>query len=211
MKRHERIEEHYLGILRKEGRGPESVGRLCEELEISEREFFEVYPNLQAVERRFWSSRVEEIVRNLEDGDEFQGFSARERLLAFYFAFLDHSLNYRSLLLLRVNRPPAVPHPSLKGLTDRFEEFADGLIRHGIESGELPERGPVSRFYGKGFVLNFLTVNHFYLHDESEGYERTDAFVEKSVALLFDLVGRQALDRALDLGRFLLPKQLQRG
>ena len=38
----------------------------------------------------------------------------------------------------------------------------------------------------------------------------TDAFIEKSVTALFDLMGRQPLDSGFDLLRFLLPRALTR-
>jgi hypothetical protein len=43
--------------------------------------------------------------------------------------------------------------------------------------------------------------------DDSKGFERTDAFVEKSAAVAFDLIRTQALDSAVDLARFLLPRR----
>jgi hypothetical protein len=43
----------------------------------------------------------------------------------------------------------------------------------------------------------------FNLRDDSEGYERTDEFIEKTVKLAFDLIRTQAIDSAFDLGRFL--------
>ena len=44
-----------------------------------------------------------------------------------------------------------------------------------------------------------------YLKDESDEFERTDAFIEKTVTLAFDLFRAQVLDSAADLLRFLLP------
>ena len=43
----------------------------------------------------------------------------------------------------------------------------------------------------------------FNLQDDSEGYERTDEFIEKTVKLAFELIRTQAIDSALDLGKFL--------
>jgi hypothetical protein len=48
-------------------------------------------------------------------------------------------------------------------------------------------------------------VIDFSLKDDSRGYERTDAFIEKSVAVAFDLIRTQVVDSALDLARFLAP------
>jgi ubiquinone biosynthesis protein COQ9 len=45
----------------------------------------------------------------------------------------------------------------------------------------------------------------FLLKDESKRFERTDAFIEKTVAFAFDVIRTQAIDSAFDLARFLAP------
>jgi hypothetical protein len=50
----------------------------------------------------------------------------------------------------------------------------------------------------------------FNLKDESEKFERTDAFIEKSTTVFFDLMGRQVLDSGFDLVRFMLPNVMRR-
>jgi ubiquinone biosynthesis protein COQ9 len=59
--------------------------------------------------------------------------------------------------------------------------------------------------YPRALRLLLRSVVAFHLKDESTKFERTDAFIEKSVAVLFDLMGRQVLDSGFDLLRFLLP------
>jgi hypothetical protein len=51
--------------------------------------------------------------------------------------------------------------------------------------------------------LNFLFVLTFWLNDNSKGFEKTDESIERSVNLAFDLMGKSALDAALDFGKFL--------
>jgi ubiquinone biosynthesis protein COQ9 len=48
-------------------------------------------------------------------------------------------------------------------------------------------------------------VISFLLKDESQRFERTDAFIEKTVAFAFDVIRTQAIDSAFDLARFLAP------
>jgi ubiquinone biosynthesis protein COQ9 len=64
--------------------------------------------------------------------------------------------------------------------------------------------------YSSALRLLFRSVVAFNLKDDSAKFERTDAFIEKSVTLLFDLMGRQVLDSGFDLLRFLLPGVLRR-
>jgi ubiquinone biosynthesis protein COQ9 len=53
--------------------------------------------------------------------------------------------------------------------------------------------------------IHFRAVIAFLLKDESQRFERTDAFIEKTVAFAFDLIRTQAIDSGIDLARFLVP------
>jgi hypothetical protein len=54
--------------------------------------------------------------------------------------------------------------------------------------------------------LLLRSVIDFHVKDTSARYERSDAYVEKSVNLAFDLLRTQAIDSAFDLLRFLVPR-----
>ena len=43
----------------------------------------------------------------------------------------------------------------------------------------------------------------FWLSDTSKGFEKTDAFIEKSVNVVFEVFDNTRLDTILDLGKFL--------
>jgi hypothetical protein len=47
----------------------------------------------------------------------------------------------------------------------------------------------------------------FWIKDNSKGFEATDAAIEKSVNLGFDLVGPGPLDSIIDFGRFLISQR----
>ena len=49
------------------------------------------------------------------------------------------------------------------------------------------------------------SVIDYFVKDTSRGFERTDAYIEKSTALAFDVMQTQAIDSAFDLLRFLAP------
>jgi ubiquinone biosynthesis protein COQ9 len=79
-------------------------------------------------------------------------------------------------------------------------------VRHATATGEIAERGRLGGLYPQALYLHFRAVIDFYVKDTSPRYERTDAFVEKSVTLAFDLLRTQAIDSAFDLLRFLAPR-----
>ncbi len=203
----ERILQAYMDHLREHGNAPESVFKFCKALEIDERSFFSEFSSFETVENTFWQRSVGRVIDSVSSGEEWAGFSARQRMLSFLFAFFEDALGMRSLMLLRFSKiqPLSKPH-WLKGFEGRFSEFAKSLIEHGIDNNEIAERGRLSALYPDALYLLLRGAIDYNLKDDSEGYERTDAFIEKSVNLTFDLLRTQAIDSAFDLARFLLPK-----
>jgi hypothetical protein len=161
---------------------------------------------LDAVETHWWRGMMNDIIVSVESGAEWPTFSARHRMLAFLYAFTTATLDHRSLLLLRLGHTsPLKSVPQWSALEDRYEQFAKSILTLGRQQGEIASRGPVSAIYPKALRLLLRSVVAFHLKDDSPKFERTDAFIEKSVAVLFDLMGHQVLDSGFDLLRFLLP------
>ena len=207
----QQILDAYEDHLRREGHPPVSVFRFAEAHGFTERDFFAEFPCLQAVESSWWVTKLEHVIASVESGPEWPTFTARHRMLAFLFAFAEAALNYRSLLLIRLQgRSVLTNPPELSAFEDRFLNFAHRLLDHGRTSGEIASRGPLGRLYPQAAYRLFRSVIDFHLRDDSPRYERTDAFIEKSTTVLFDLIGRQVLDSGFDLIRFLLPKWTSR-
>lgn len=201
------ILEHYIQTLRDTGKPPVSVSAVCTALNLGEREFFTAFATLDAVEARYWEAIVDRVVLAVEAGAEWPGFNARQRLLAFFYAFCEESLDCRSLMLLRLAPLGPLARPAiLRGFENRFKQFAETVVSHGIAGNEIAGRGKLSMLYPEAIYLQFRAIIDFNLKDDSAGFERTDAFIEKSAALAFDLLAVQAIDSAWDLMRFLLPK-----
>jgi hypothetical protein len=76
------------------------------------------------------------------------------------------------------------------------------LVTEGKDTTEVAER-PFTNQYEKAFWLHFLFITRFWVNDDSSDFEKTDAAIEKSVNLAFDLVGKGPLDSMLDFAKFL--------
>ena len=206
-----RLLNAYEAHFRREGHPPTTVFRFAENHGFTEREFFSEFPSLAAVESAWWVSKLDHVIAAVEAGPEWSSFTARHRMLAFLFAFAEASLDFRSLLLLRLHgRSILANPPELADFEKRFLTFANRLLEHGRLSGEIASRGPLSRLYPQAAYRLFRSVIDFHLRDASPRYERTDAFIEKSTSVLFDLIGKQVLDSGFDLLRFLIPKWTSR-
>jgi AcrR family transcriptional regulator len=189
------------------GQPPATVLALCEPLGVAERDFYNEFGSLDAVEGVFWEDLLAKTLSAVESGAEWEGFGARQRMLAFLYAFLEKSLDVRTVLLFRFRNLSPMCNPDwLRGMERRFKEWTKGLVATGVSGGEIAERGRLAGLYPAALYLLLRAVIDFNVKDTSPRYERSDAFVEKSVNLAFDLMRTQAIDSAFDLLRFLAPR-----
>lgn len=206
METRQRIEEAYIDHLREHGRPPVSVFRFCKDLEVEERDFFSEFPHFDAVESSFWGRLVDRVAEAASVREGWDGYNARQKFLSFLYLFQEELLAYRSLFLLRFHgKPSMMTPPNLKGLEDGFRAFVKPVLDAGRENGEIAKRGRLDKLQAGGLYLHLRSVIDFALKDDSKGYERTDAYIEKSTSVVFDALATQTLDSALDLVRFLLP------
>lgn len=206
MDNREKLLSGFRDFMGRHGHPPASVPAMCEPLGVPERDFYTEFGSIEALESSFWEDLVAKTITAVEAGPEWQGFGARQRLLAFLFAFLEKSLDVRTVLLFRFRSLSPLCNPEwLRGMEQRYKEWASDLVAHASATGEIADRGRLSGLYPAAFYLHLRAVIDFNVKDTSARYERSDAFVEKSTHLAFDLLRTQAIDSAFDLLRFLAP------
>ena len=90
----------------------------------------------------------------------------------------------------------------LKDLRKSVKRFAEELIEEGNEDKSRFTTNPVELF-SEATWAQLLLLMKFWLSDTSKGFEKTDAFIEKSVNVVFEVFDNTRLDTILDLGKFL--------
>ncbi len=207
----QQLYDSYIDHLLEHGKPPVSVYKFCKDNGIQEAEFFKQAASFEALESEFWASKADELIGSIQSGDEWGGFDARQRMLTFLFALSEQFLGMRSLVLLRFGHLKLTARPNwLDGWQDSVREFCKSVVAHGKESGTIADRGRISESYPDALLLATRSMIDYFVKDTSKGFERTDAYIEKSVALAFDLMQTQAIDSAFDLLRFLAPKSSSR-
>ena len=208
-----KIKEAYLDHLLEHGQAPPSVYQFTKRLKMPEATFYEHYNSFASLERAIWRSFFDQALEQIQGDEVYREYSAREKLLAFYYTWVEVLKNNRSYVTFRVlpmglsgvNRPGR--GRMSVGLLSRFKEgfldFANELIMEGKETDEVVDRPLISNNYGEGLWQQVLFVLNFWVQDDSQNFERTDVAIEKAVNLSFDLMGRSALDSAFDFARFL--------
>jgi hypothetical protein len=199
------INKAYITYLLTNGKRPPSVFKFCLDNGIKEDAFYNVAGSFDALEAVIWRGFLDKTVAALTADKEYQSFKIRERILAFYFALLEELKANRSFVLLtldgrhRLEQVPVV----LKAFKKSFEGYIESILKEGKASGEIASRPYLDKSYPQLFWLHMAFILFYWIKDSSAGFEHTDAAVEKSVNLAFDLIGKGAVDSAIDFARFI--------
>jgi AcrR family transcriptional regulator len=176
----------------------------------TEQAFYEHYSGLEALEKAIYATWLNQAYDQCSQSEPWQGYSTREKLLSLFYTFIETVKPNRTFAVFLKNRD-TVKLPKwpayLSGLHNRFLELVKPIVQEGIINKEFAERKWLDERYADGLWLNFLFVLTFWLNDQSAGFEKTDAAIEKSVNLATDLIGKGPLDAALDFGKFLFQQK----
>lgn len=201
----------YIETLLTEKEALQSVLAFCKAIEIEEREFYDHFNSLDAIEKEIWVHIFEEIESNLNKEKAYKSGTSREKVLYFYYTFVEILKGYRSYILFKRGKSnPVKATKEIGELSDfkvKFEEWIQMVIEEGLETEEIVNRQRISENYYRVFWGHLLFVLEFWIKDDSRGFEKTDAAIEKSVNLAFELIGRGPLDQAIDFAKFLFQNQ----
>jgi len=198
------LKKAYIAHVLMEEKEPRSVYAFATHNKLTEEEFYAHYNSLEILERSLWADWFAEVTDMLEQDETFAAYSMREKVLALYYSLFEKLRANRSYVIYRFGHAKHEPDPRfLRAMKEQFKTFVDGLINEGKSSGEVMDR-PFASQYVQAFWIQFLFVAHFWVRDESEGFAKTDAAIEKSVNLAFDLIGNGPIDRIIDFAKFFL-------
>jgi len=195
----------YMDYLLINGKKPATVYKFCKDLGISESEFYKVGNSFEALETHIWAGFMERALTATKDDKQFSSFSAREKLLALYFTLMEILKQNRSFAILTsgIRFGQDMIPVCLKDFRSKFESFVAEIMGEGKSSGEVAGRPFLDQRYPQLFWLHLVVLIGYWKDDISLDFENTDAFIEKSVNLAFDLIGKGTLDNAIDFAKFL--------
>ena len=200
--------ETYRIYVLENGKPPPSVFAFCRLLEIGEEEFFAEFPTLESLEGAIWAERVHHVREMLEADEEYATYPPRQKALAFFYTFLEAIRGQRSWYLARFPRKFPAPDPkTLERFRKSFLEWAEPVAAEEVGEGKLATKLKADKKVAKLLYGHFRAILKYHLEDDSENFESTDAFVEKSSRLFFDLADTRIPESAADFFRFLSGKK----
>jgi hypothetical protein len=201
----ESIQSAYIDYVLTQGEQPKSVYVFAKNNEITEEEFYRFFGSFEALEQNIWAETATKTITEIKTQEIWPQYSSREKALSFFYSFFELLKSSRSFAIYSFNRQPkGLSHPrALDTLKVIVENFADEVIKEGLESGELADRRFLSKRYKDGLWMQFGFVLNFWINDNSAGFEKTDEAIEKGVNVTFDLFQRSPIDNLLEYGKFL--------
>ena len=183
---------------------PVSVFKFCKENDIDESVFYASYASLDTVKLAVWKAFYDNAHQLLTKNKDFAQLTRKDRLLTFYYTFFEVLLLNRSyvLLALQHGKQPLKHLGQLKTLRGAVKSFAEELIEEGNENKSDFAKNPTALF-SEATWGQLLFLLRFWMNDTSKGFEKTDALIEKSVVVAFEVFDNTRLDTLLDLGKFL--------
>ncbi len=201
----EKIKKAYVEHVLEHGTRPASIFKFVKELKIKEEVFYESFNSFENIDKQIWLDLFQETINRLHTDEVFEEYSVREKLLAFFYTWIEVLKSQRSFIL---ETTPKAQKPDLKPanlnyVRDAYKEYINDFMLEEKETEEVKTRPYISDRYEDAIWVQFLFLINFWIKDDSRGFEKTDAAIEKSVNLAFDLMGRGPLDTMVDFGKFL--------
>jgi hypothetical protein len=147
----------------------------------------------------------------LKESPEYHSFSKKDKVLSLYYTFFENlGLNQEFVKLSLKgfeNQLKALSVFSLFKLS--FTNFIDELnletINLNIDSIETIQKKTIKE---SAWVQMLFTMK-FWLDDTSDGFEKTDIFIEKSISTSIELLDTKSLYNIIDLAKFLYKEKVK--
>ncbi len=206
----ERLIDLYMDQVLETGTTPKNIYKFSKDNGLKEEEFYSFFGSFEALQKGVWERFFEHTMEVMQKSEEYPGFSAREKLLTFYYTFFEILSANRSYVLfsLKQEKGALKKLQQLTGLRKKVKEFGRELVRESrLAEEEKAIKTPGSAF-AEATWLQMPFLLKFWMEDNSLNFEKTDVAIEKSVNTVFDLFDTTALERVLDFGKFIWKEKM---
>lgn len=203
-----KIQTAYIDYILSHKTVPNSIYAFTKSLDLEEKDFYEHFNSFKAVERSIWVNLLEKSVEQTKTEAEAEDYDVRQKFLSLYYNLIEALKEKRSFVrytfeCFRLDRQGSYKRAYAKIMKPYIEE----LITAGFEADLLQNRTFIDKYYDKLFERQVYDIIRFWCYDNSAKFENTDAFIEKSLQLVFSLVTENLVDYLFNFVKFSLQKK----
>lgn len=206
----EKLTAFYMDHVLEQGVAPLSIYKFCKLNKIKEEDFYNFYGSFEALEKGIWEQFFDHALEVMNKSADYKDFSAREKLLTYFFTFFEILTANRSYVLLSLSKEksPLKNLEQLSGLRYKVKGFAKELAKEENSQRPAASLNKSEMIFSESVWLQQLFLLRFWKNDSSVKFESTDVAIEKSVNTLFELFDTTPLERVFDFGRFLWKEKM---
>ncbi|WP_435262535.1 TetR family transcriptional regulator C-terminal domain-containing protein [Tenacibaculum sp. nBUS_03] len=207
----DKIIELYMDQVLMGNNTPHTIYAFSKNNDFDESDFYKFFNSFETLEKKVFAIFCSKTVQLLLQNDDYKTYDAKSKLLSFYYTFFELLSANRSYVILKLKQNKNKLE-SLKLLSKLRKEFQD-YISAEIHTDKIDFKNKtVNKIQDKGFLeaswMHLLFTLQFWLDDQSENFEKTDIFIEKSVKASFDLRDITPLQSVFDFAKFLWKEKM---
>ena len=151
----------------------------------------------------FWRRMMSETIELMQEEGSDAIITPRELLLNFYFIHFEKLHEYRNDILNSYGTNVLkIALLEIRSYRSLFQNYMKTVIDLAIEEDVIKDLKLLNSIYLEGLWAQLLFLINFWMKDDSNEFEHTDALIEKSVNSTFDVLERKELSSTLDLWKF---------
>lgn len=190
-----------------------SVYLFCKSHQIEEIDFYEHFSSLEQISSHTWVTLFQNSTSLLlNQNDSFIQYDDKTKLIAFYLTFFENLSMNRSFFLsiLPKDYSEFQKLKSLKALKSTFKEFISVYMPGLAKKTDIENINKIMQpLVEEGIWMQFLFLLHFWVHDSSRKFEKTDILIEKTVSTSFEVMNSLPIKSVLDFGKFLWKERMR--
>ena len=188
-----------------------NVYQFCKLHSIEEPHFYAHFSSLEHLESKIWVALFKSAETLLISSENFSTYSEKNKLISLYLTLFETFTLNRSYLIESLPKD-LKDFKQLKQLHLLRKELKEFSKRHLTSMHQNMISEKLSSFtqpiMEEGIWVQFLFLLHFWAHDTSPNFEKTDIIIEKTVVTSFDLMNTKPLESLVDLGKFLWKEKM---
>ena len=200
----------YMEYIENNGKQPTSIADFADANNFDPAIFYEHFKSFNALEKTIFKLFIKNTLALLEKSEDYQFFDQRYKLLTFYYTFFEILTANRAYVIKQVEAHKT-NLKTLNALSKLRKNFKHYIMSLNIETIDLKQE-TLNKVQEKSLSesawIQLLITLKFWIDDTSEGFEKTDVFIEKFVNTSFDLINTKPLKSLIDLGKFIIKEKI---